>query len=121
MHADNFFQRFDLDVALREVSDATDQATFVEDDVELVAVAFFIQGVVDDWLEHALIFEFGIFGGAFFQHCVDFEEVETVEHDGAGHLRLRELRGFGISFCLLTLFSVECAYETFANFLAYFA
>lgn len=121
MHADHLFQTLDLDVALGEVGDAADQATLVEHDVEVVAVAFVVERVVDNGLEHALFLELGLLGRAFLQHSLHFEEVEAVEHDCAGHFGLRELRGFGVGFGLFAVLSVECAYETFADFLADFA
>jgi hypothetical protein len=121
VHADHLLQTLDLDVALGEVGDAADQATLVEHDVEVVAVAFVVERVVDHGLEHALFLKLCLLGRAFLQHGLHFEEVEAVEHDCAGHFGLRELRGFGVGFGLFALLTVECAYETFADFLADFA
>lgn len=120
MHADYLFERLDLDLALREVGHAADQAAFVEHDVELVAVALFVESVVDDRLEHALFLEAGLLLGTLLHDCVDLEELEAVEHDRACHLRLRELRRLRVAAAVLALLGVERGHETAANLTADF-
>lgn len=115
VHADHLLERLDLDLALREVGHAADQAAFVEHDVQLVAVALFVECVVHHRFEHFLFLELGLFLGAFLHHGVHFEELEAVEHDRTSHLRLRKLRRLRVAVDLLALLGVERGHETAAN------
>lgn len=121
VHADHLFERLDLDLALGEVGHAADQAAFVEHDVELVAVALLVERVVDDRLEHALFLEAGLLLGALLHDRLDLEELEAVEHDGAGHFGLRELRRLGVAVAVLALLGVERGHEAAADLGADFA
>jgi len=120
VHTDYLFERLDLDLALREVGHAADQAGFVEHDVKLVSVALFVESVVNDRLEHALFLEAGLLLRTLLHDCLDLEELEAVEHDRACHFRLGELRRFRVTAAVLALLGVECGHETAANLTADF-
>jgi len=121
VHADHLLERLDLDLALGEVGHAAHQAALVEHDVELVPVALLVQRVVHHRLEHALLLEAVLLLRTLLHDRLHLEELEAVQHDGAGHLGLRELRRLGVALALLALLRVERGHEALADLGADFA